>query len=105
MKRRKVTAVLIETVETVIIRRQPAAADEQLSAWCAQCGATVVWFTPDTAAQLTGATTRTLYRQLEAGQLHWLETADGKLWLCSNSLRLSAEPDQSPAQPATKKEL
>lgn len=105
MKRRKVTSVLIETVETVVIRRQPAAPDERWSAWCAQCSVAVVWFTPDSAAQLTGITTRAIFHQVEAGQLHFLETDDGKLWLCSPSLGLSAVPDQVPAQPVDTKEI
>jgi hypothetical protein len=83
--KRKFTEILIETVETIIIRRRQGPAATALTAWCAQCGRTVSLISPDTAAKLAGVSARAIYRQLEAGQLHFTETAD-ELLLCLDSV-------------------
>lgn len=78
MKRTK--TITIESQQVQIIRRRTG--DLTLEAWCAGCAAQVAWVTPEAAAQRTGQTTRELYRQVEAGSLHFVETAEGGLWLC-----------------------
>jgi hypothetical protein len=42
--------------------------------------------TPEEAALLTGASLRAVCRQVEAGQLHFRETAHGQLFICLDSL-------------------
>jgi excisionase family DNA binding protein len=42
--------------------------------------------TPDEAARLAGVTTRTVYRWIEAGKVHFAETPEGLLLVCPNSL-------------------
>jgi len=42
--------------------------------------------TPESAARLTCATVRAIYRRIEAGDLHFAETAGGLLLVCSDSL-------------------
>ncbi len=42
--------------------------------------------TPDEAAMLAQCTARDIYRRVEAGELHSIETGDGALRVCVNSL-------------------
>jgi hypothetical protein len=42
--------------------------------------------TPDEAALLAGVSIRILLRRVEAEQIHFLETTDGRLLVCPNSL-------------------
>jgi len=82
VKKRKLTEILVETVETIIVRRKPKADDGPLTAWCAECEREVSLISPEAIAALTGASTRTIYRQIEAGRLHFIELADGRLLIC-----------------------
>ena len=82
MKRTK--TITIETQQIQLIRRRTG--DLTLEAWCNGCAAQVAWVTPDDAAQRTGQTTRELYRQVEAGTVHFCETPEGGLLLCLGSL-------------------
>jgi hypothetical protein len=80
MKKRK--TITIETHQVQIIRARPP----EVEAWCANCAAQSPFLTPEAAAQMTGTTTRALYRWVEAGALHFIETAEGGLLLCLPSL-------------------
>ena len=42
--------------------------------------------TPDEAATLASVGTRTIYRCIEAEQIHFTETAGGQMLVCLNSL-------------------
>jgi len=42
--------------------------------------------TPDEAAALSRVSSLTIYRWLEAEKLHFIETSDGLLLICINSL-------------------
>jgi len=42
--------------------------------------------TPEEAAVLTHVSTRTIYRRVEAGRVHFTETAEGLLLVCLNSI-------------------
>ena len=90
MKRRKLTEVLIETVETVIIRRSRRPSGEPLAAWCEECGLETLMISPDAAAELVGASLREIYRRVEAGALHFIETPEGRLFICPASLTRQA---------------
>jgi excisionase family DNA binding protein len=79
-KRMKVT---LETNRLLVIARRGQAQP----CWCTHCGAQVQMLWPDEAAALTGVSARTIYALVEAGQLHFTETADGRLLICPNSLR------------------
>jgi hypothetical protein len=59
------------------------------SGWCSSCGAFTLMVTPDSAALLCTQTTRTIYRQVEAGFLHYTEGPEG-LRVCVASLKRSA---------------
>ena len=80
MKKR--TKITIETHRVQIIRRRKQA----VQAWCPECSATVPMLTPEEAAALVNVTSRTIYRRVETGELHFTETPEGALLICLNSL-------------------
>jgi excisionase family DNA binding protein len=51
--------------------------------------------TPDEAAQLCQVSTRTIYRRIETGRLHFMETEKGFSLICIQSLESSGRPTQS----------
>jgi len=57
--------------------------------WCSDCGRKVQMLTPDQAATLANVSSRTIYRRVEAGEMHYLETADRHLLVCANSIELN----------------
>jgi hypothetical protein len=81
VKRKKTELVVEFDEEFVIRRRQPIAA-----AWCRKCADQVAMLTPDEAAIITGLSSRRIYRCIEAGSLHFSETAEGYLLICQRSL-------------------
>ena len=42
--------------------------------------------TPQQAAAIARVTVRAVNQRVEAGMVHFLETPDGRLWVCVNSL-------------------
>jgi hypothetical protein len=73
--------VIIE-IDEVVIRRASAINP----GWCPECGEQVQMLTPDGAALVAGLSLRTIYRQVEAGRLHFSEVPEGPLLICPNSL-------------------
>ena len=55
-------------------------------AGCATCTGQSLMLTPDQAATLACVGTRTIYRCIEAEQIHFTETAGGQMLVCLNSL-------------------
>jgi hypothetical protein len=82
MMAKKQKIITIETRQQIFIRsrRQP------LVVWCEACGMNTLMFVPEQAAALCGTTERKLFRQIENGELHFIETKNGQLFVCSNSL-------------------
>ena len=56
-------------------------------AWCATCGQKVQMVTAEDAARIANVTARTIYRRTETGQLHFIESQEGLLLICTRSLR------------------
>jgi hypothetical protein len=82
--------------EFLAMVNQPGAA---FIALCAVCGKDVLLLSPDAAALTAGTSPREVYRWLEAGQLHFQELPNGKVYLCSESLKSFERPGpQSPEQ-------
>jgi hypothetical protein len=54
--------------------------------WCPVCEERVNMITTEAAAVLSNVDTRTIYRRIEAGALHFAETSDGLALVCLNSL-------------------
>ena len=81
MRRKKRLEITVETRRLVIHPRA-----NQAPTHCLACSSPADWITPEEAAALAGISTRTLYRWVEAGQLHFQETAEQSLLICLNSL-------------------
>ena len=56
-------------------------------AWCVTCAQKVQMVTAEDAAQIANVTARTIYRLAETGQLHFIESQEGLLLICTGSLR------------------
>jgi len=52
-----------------------------------QCGQKVQMVTAEDAARTAKVTARTIYRRTESGQLHFIESQEGILLICTRSLR------------------
>ena len=77
MEIRKRARITQESHEVLIVRRR-----RRRTAWCEECQREVDWLAVDDAAQVASATSRSIYRRVEAGTLHSSETPDGRLWIC-----------------------
>lgn len=84
MSRKRRIEITVET--TLLIVRHTSL----LPVWCSECPFPVQLITPETAAALLGVSTRTFFRKVEAGQFHFVETAEGNLLVCPNSLATTA---------------
>ncbi|MBI3653384.1 MAG: hypothetical protein HY231_20330 [Acidobacteria bacterium] len=82
MKSRKITEITIEIHEEWIIRR----AQHQAQGRCADCNDQLTMITIDEAAALAQVSARAVYRWVESSQIHFVETEDGQLLVCINSL-------------------
>ena len=80
--KRKRTELTIETDEIWIIRRPGS----NCVARCPACRERTTMVSPEEAALLTGLDVRHIYRQVEAGLVHYSETPVGLLFVCSNSI-------------------
>lgn len=83
MQRRKRIEITIETSQMLVIKSRRLSA-QQRQRQCPVCQAQMLM--PDQAAAVIGLSTRVIYRRVEAGQLHFTETADGGLFVCLPSL-------------------
>ena len=82
MRSRKRTEITIETERVLII---PKGSYSEIQ-WCAACEKNVAMVSAEEAALIAGVNSRTIYRWVESGTLHFSETPDGLLRICSLSL-------------------
>jgi hypothetical protein len=80
MKRR--IEITFETRRVLVVGGRTVSA----AGWCGACGERVRLVTAEEAARLACVTTRVIYRRVEAGQLHFIESQDGLLLICRHSL-------------------
>ncbi len=83
MKTRKRVEVLTVTEKSVVVRRHPQTAQR----WCQHCDSPVRMLSPDETAFRLGVSTRSIFRAIENNEFHFIETADGKLFICQNSIQ------------------
>jgi hypothetical protein len=57
-----------------------------IMARCPQCLAEARMVSPQEASNVTGLSLREIYRRVEAARLHFIETQQGQLFICTNSL-------------------
>lgn len=87
-RKKKTTIVTIESRERTTIHRLT----RRLVAWCEQCGAEALMVTPYEAATLCSTDAQAIFRGVEAGEIHSVETERGALLVCSKSLRFPSSP-------------
>jgi hypothetical protein len=78
----------------LVVLSQP---NHSVHAWCETCGAQVLMVTPDEAAQLCQVSTRTIYRRIETGPLHFTETETGFSLVCLQSLESNSNSNPEAA--------
>ena len=79
---KRTAKLTVETHRVLIIRGRQIS--RQLL--CETCGEVVHFVTASEAAALAGTGQRTIYRLVEAGKLHFIETNEAVLLICFNSL-------------------
>jgi len=83
VKARRAITITTQSDEAIILRSSKATTAVN----CPQCSVEVPMFSPEQAATLFRLPLRQIYRAIEAGQLHFKETAGGAVLLCLNSLK------------------
>jgi hypothetical protein len=75
--------IAVDRRRFIVLKRRGAS----VSDWCADCGEQVAMLTADEAATIANVSSRTIYRRVEAGEVHYTETPAGVLRVCANSIR------------------
>jgi excisionase family DNA binding protein len=82
MGKKRRTEIVIETERLLLLRD----ASRSLFLWCDACRAEVRMLAPEEVASAAKVSVRTIYRWIEAEQLHFTETPGGELLICANSV-------------------
>ena len=99
----KRTEITIETERILVVSNRLKGA----SLWCNRCADTVPMLTVSEAARSECTTAVAISTLAEAGLLHFAVTAEGRLFICSNSLvseqerRNALRPDSGPDSHST----
>ena len=78
----KRTEIIIETERIVVMTPAPGS----MKALCKICLSPVEWLSPELAATLINLPPHVIYRWIESGEIHFLESRDGTVKVCRNSL-------------------
>ena len=79
----KTTEIRIETREKILFRRT---SPHEIETVCNSCEAASVFMLPERAAYLFDVTAREIYRRVEEGAIHFMETRAGLTLVCTASL-------------------
>jgi len=83
-RKKKTTIVTFESHERMTIRRS----ERPFKTWCDRCGTEVWMVTTNEAAAIARTDARAIFRGVEAGEIHFVESESGTLLVCSNSLSI-----------------
>jgi hypothetical protein len=83
------TLITIESRRLTVFRPR----HRRLEIWCDRCGKELLMITPETAAALEGVSVRAIYRLIESGEVHFIDTCDRTLLICSGSFESFRSPD------------
>ena len=81
LRKKKQTEITLERRERLVVRQRGT-----FPAWCAVCERSMVFISVDASAAIAGSTVREIFRRIEAGDLHFLETLTGQIFVCPASL-------------------
>jgi DNA-directed RNA polymerase specialized sigma24 family protein len=87
MKKRSRTEITIETERRLVIRNRKRMIED----WCEGCARISTMATPEEVVDLTGISSRSIYRLAESGAIHFIETEEGLLLVCLNSVALAEQ--------------
>ena len=76
------TRFFFERRQVTVVRRPPSV----LEAFCETCSTRVRMMAPREAALCVGVETDAIYRQVAAKKIHFMETGEGLLFICRESL-------------------
>jgi hypothetical protein len=76
------TECSVEIDDVFVVKR----VGRSVEGWCAGCGCAATLVTPEDAATLTGTGARSIYRLVEAGEIHWADGPEHLLLICLASL-------------------
>lgn len=79
--------ITVSKSEVTLIKKLHGTAEAD----CPQCRARVAMATPEQAVTLTGIHSRVIYGWVEREWVHFIETAEGHLLVCLDSLRTAYE--------------
>lgn len=88
MKSKTTKVITVETWRKTVIRQ----VSPSLFARCERCGIETEMLSPEEFARRQNTTARVVYRRIENGDCHYVETVDGALLVCGgpdNRNRLS----------------
>ena len=85
MRLRRQIVITAEKRETYTVRQEPP---QSFQTYCEKCDQEIRCLTLDQTVRVTGLGARTIFRLVEAGELHSDETDDSHLMLCPNSVAL-----------------
>ena len=85
MRLRKLFVISAERTETYTVRQEPP---QSFQMYCEKCDQKARFLTVDQTVNLTGLGARTIFRLVEAGEIHAEETTGGYLLLCPKSVAL-----------------
>lgn len=92
MRKRRRAEITIETHQRFVLRGSGSSAQ----ALCPECAAKMI--TPEHAATIANVSARAIYRWVESGRIHFLETPVGRLLVCLDSLdSFGQEPTNLPS--------
>jgi hypothetical protein len=80
--KKRTARITVETERLLVIRRSQTSAD----VWCDHCQAEVRLVGLEEAAAVAGASQRAIFRWAEAEEIHFTETADGRVTFCLDSI-------------------
>jgi len=91
MKNKK-TEILIETHERTLVRWL----EKEVRAFCRPCLTEGFFILPERAAIESGASVREIFRLVESGAVHFIETENRLTLICRASLSIAASETLSP---------
>ena len=92
MEKKKTTTITSESHEVFIVRRR---AESLIRMWCCDCAIEVEMLKPEEAATIANVSARTIYRWIEAAQIHHCERVGGNVMVCSKQLFEKLEKEAS----------
>lgn len=86
MKTKTLTVISHETHEELSVRLFLRPQTNPDFGWCEQCGASAQLIAPEVAGQLADLSVREIYRLIETGAIHFKEGAEGRVYVCFDSI-------------------